>query len=652
MSQAVEQDVTEALAGQGYLADRALATSLRLALALDQPLLLEGEAGVGKTEVARALATARDARLIRLQCHEGIDLHHAVYDWDYPRQLLAIRAAESGVEEGDLFSRRFLVQRPLLEALEHDGPAVLLIDEIDRADDEFEAFLLEFLADFAVTIPELGTITAKHKPTVVLTSNRTRELHDALKRRCLYHWIDYPDPEREHEIVLARVPGVPDEIAWRVVNAVAKLRGEELYKSPGVGETIVWARALLALDGDGSLEDTLGVALKVHEDLVRVRERGVLERPVTPASPTPRLSALVGALRARDVRAGVGELLAAHRAVAAVDATDREDVRLALRAVFCSRHEDLEAFDEAFVEVFGTGEVPRAPNPLEELGELVREALPRHAMPSNRPGAQTDEEPEPVPAAYSDVELLRRKDFADMTDEELAAANRILALLALRGPTRRSRRMRASRRRAHRPDLRRTLRSSLRHGGEPLERRWRGPTVKPRPVVLVLDVSGSMTPYARAMMQYLHASVAARRRVEAFAFGTRLTRITRELAGRDHDEALRRATAAVVDFSGGTRIGASIAELNRTHGRRLGRGAVVIILSDGWDRGEPEVLAAEMERLRRSAYRVVWLNPLAAHPEYAPLTRGMQAALPYTDHLLAGNSIASLEDLATILEDV
>jgi uncharacterized protein with von Willebrand factor type A (vWA) domain len=370
------------------------------------------------------------------------------------------------------------------------------------------------------------------------------------------------------------------------------------------------------------------------------------------ASPTPRLQALVGALRARGVRAGIGELLSAHRAMAVVDATDREDVRLALRTVFCSRHEDLEAFDEAFVEVFGSGQVPRAPSPLDELGEIVRETLPRSGMPADTPGAQTDEEPSPVPAAYSDVELLRHKDFADMSEQELAAANRLLARLALRGPTRRSRRMRAVRRRAHRPDLRRTLRASLRHGGEPVERRWRGPTVKQRPVVLVLDVSGSMGPYARARLQYLHAAVAARRRVEACAVGTRLTRITRELAGRDHDEALRRATDAVVDFSGGTRIGAAIAELNRTHGRRLGRGAVVIILSDGWDRGEPELLAAEMQRLRRSAFRVVWLNPLAAHADYAPLTRGMQAALPHTDHLLAGNSIASLEDLATLLEDL
>jgi len=283
MSLAALQSVgaaSEVLAGQGYLADRALAMAVHLAVVLEQPLLLEGEAGVGKTEVARALSSAIGAKLIRLQCHEGIDLHHAVYDWDYSRQLLALRATEQGVDEGQLFSRRFLLRRPLLEALESDAsvPVVLLIDEIDRADDEFEAFLLEFLSDFAVTIPELGTITAARRPIVLLTSNRTRELHDALKRRCLYHWIDYPTPERERAIVEARLPGVPEEVAVRVVAAVSRLREQgDLYKLPGVGETIVWAQALLALGDEASLEDTLGVALKVHEDVLRVRERGVLE---------------------------------------------------------------------------------------------------------------------------------------------------------------------------------------------------------------------------------------------------------------------------------------------------------------------------------------------------------------------------------------
>jgi MoxR-like ATPase len=266
--------VAQALAGQGYLADPALATAVYLALELEQPLLVEGEAGVGKTEVAKALAAATDSRLIRLQCHEGIDSHQALYDWDYARQLLALRASEGGADEGQLFSRRFLLRRPLLEALEHDGPVVLLIDEVDRADDEFEAFLLELLSDFQVTIPELGTVTAQRRPVVVLTSNRTRELHDALKRRCLYEWIDYPSVQREVEIVRTRLPGVPDAVAQRVAAAVARLREEELYKLPGIGETITWARALLAVD---DLEGTLGAALKVREDVERVRRLGVLE---------------------------------------------------------------------------------------------------------------------------------------------------------------------------------------------------------------------------------------------------------------------------------------------------------------------------------------------------------------------------------------
>jgi MoxR-like ATPase len=272
--------VTAALAGQAYLADRPLATAVFLAGDLGLPLLLEGEAGVGKTEVARALAAATGAQLVRLQCHEGIDVHQALYDWDHPRQLLALRAAEGantgGSADVDLWSERFLLRRPLLQALSAERPVVLLIDEIDRADDAFEAFLLELLSDFAVTIPELGTVRAAHPPLVILTSNRTRELHDALKRRCLYHWIDYPDPRRELDILHVQAPGVPDQIAERVVAAVARLRRQELYKQPGVGETVAWGRALAALGDGATLDDALGAVLKVREDQDRVRTLGVL----------------------------------------------------------------------------------------------------------------------------------------------------------------------------------------------------------------------------------------------------------------------------------------------------------------------------------------------------------------------------------------
>ncbi|HEX3832442.1 MAG TPA: MoxR family ATPase [Solirubrobacteraceae bacterium] len=268
----------QALLSASYLPDRGLATVLYLALQVRKPLLLEGEAGVGKTEAAKAVAQALGTPLIRLQCYEGLDVNHAVYEWNYTRQLLHIRAAQEGgqVDEDALFGERFLIRRPLLEAISAPEPVVLLIDEIDRADDEFEAFLLELLSDFQITIPELGTIAARHRPIVVLTSNRTRELHDALKRRCLFHWIGHPSCEREIEIVRLRVPEVPERLAAQAVQFVQALRGLELTKAPGVAETVDWAQALAVLgqrELDAELvQSTLGSVLKYQEDLELVAD--------------------------------------------------------------------------------------------------------------------------------------------------------------------------------------------------------------------------------------------------------------------------------------------------------------------------------------------------------------------------------------------
>ncbi|MGZ4286775.1 MAG: vWA domain-containing protein, partial [Solirubrobacteraceae bacterium] len=301
-----------------------------------------------------------------------------------------------------------------------------------------------------------------------------------------------------------------------------------------------------------------------------------------------RISALAQALRALGTRVGLGEVLAAHQALTAVDASSRDDVRLALRSVLCASHRDIERFEQAFRAVFGDERMHFGQDPYEPLGKIERPVPPRAAMAGTASASPEDQDPVAVPAAYSDVELLGHKDFSQYTDAEMAIARVLIARLARRGPTRVSRRTRPARRRSHTPDLRCVVRASLRTAGEPVQRHWRAPSTRPRPVVLVCDVSGSMTPYARMLIQYMHASVAARRRVEAFAFGTRLTRITNELGGRDHDRALERAAAAVTDFAGGTRIGAALAELNRMHGRRVGRGAVVVVLSDGWDRGDPE----------------------------------------------------------------
>lgn len=277
------EDVQKAMFAQSYIAERSLSTAVFLALKRRRPLLLEGEPGVGKTEIAKVLAAMLETRLIRLQCYEGIDINTAVYEWNYTRQMLHIRlmeaqgsthAHESELQE--IFGKEFLIQRPLLQAIDASNarPPVLLIDELDRSDEEFEAYLLELLSDFQITIPEIGTISAKEPPIVIITSNRTREIHDALRRRCLYHWIDFPTVEREYSIVMTRMPDTPEKLAKQVCAFVQELRGSDLFKAPGVAETLDWLSSLLALDQvelvEGSVRDTLGALLKYQDDILKI----------------------------------------------------------------------------------------------------------------------------------------------------------------------------------------------------------------------------------------------------------------------------------------------------------------------------------------------------------------------------------------------
>ena len=287
------EDVQSLLREQRYISDRGLAVALFLSLKLQRPLFLEGEAGVGKTEIARSLAQGLKTDLIRLQCYEGLDINQAVYEWNHARQMIEIRLMEAtgSVDQEaasrDLFDERFLIKRPLLQAIDkdRDRPAVLLIDELDRADEEFEGFLLELLSDFQITIPEIGTYAAKHPPIVLITSNRTREIHDALKRRCLYHWVDYPDYQKELQVVTTRLPDAPRRLAEQVTGFIQELRETELFKIPGVSETIDWATALMALNQTALepqvIEDTLGIMLKYEEDIALIRGepiRSLLER--------------------------------------------------------------------------------------------------------------------------------------------------------------------------------------------------------------------------------------------------------------------------------------------------------------------------------------------------------------------------------------
>src|SRR5438034_1126853 len=567
------EDVERALQQHRYVADRSLATTIFLAVTVDKPLLLEGEAGVGKTEVGKVLAEILDARLIRLQCYEGIDVNNAGYDWAYATQMLHIRLLESAganreETEREIYSPQFLVKRPLLQAIESDGGTapVLLIDEIDRADDEFEAFLLELLSDFQISIPEIGTIKADKPPAVIITSNRTRQVHGALTRRCLYFWIDYPSIDREYEIITARVPDVPKKLARQVSAFIGGVRHLDLYKLPGIAETLDWTRSLIALGevelNEAAVQATLGSIVKYQEDLERLRGAGSRQT----------------AVRERGT---------------AITVTGRQ----------------LKVLDE---------------------GE----------------GAEGAEELEV--ASYSQVELLRQKDFDTLTEAEMAEVRRLIRLMRLPAGLTRSRRARAGGR--DRLDIRRLLRRSLRFGGELLVFSWKSPTVRPRPLVLLCDISGSMERYTRLLLNFAYALKNASTRVETFVFATRLTRITRLLRSHDIDAALNRVTASVDDWSGGTRIGEAIETFNRRYARRvLSRGATVALISDGWDRGDAAQMRQAIARLQRSCHRLIWMNPLMGAPGYEPLTLGLQAALPFVDDFLPAHNLANLEALGALL---
>ena len=537
-------ELDSALAQASYLADRGLATALYLSLKLEKPLLLEGEAGVGKTEAAKAIAIAVGARLIRLQCYEGLDIAHAVYEWNYARQLLHIRAAQAGtVDEAELFGPEFLIRRPVLEAIESEERVLLLIDEIDRADEEFEAFLLEVLSDFQVTVAELGTITAEQRPYVILTSNRTRELHDALKRRCLYHWIGHPSVEREIEIVELRVPGVPERLAEQAAGSPRSCARSTCRSRPGSprrstgcgadGPRPAGARRR-ERPGDARLPAQVprGPARDSRRALAGlVAQPSVAERPHA----VVRHVVIFGrVLREGGLEVGPHRVADALRALDAVDLARQEDVYWTLRQTLVSRRDDLEP------STARSRPGSCASRPLPELG--ARAAPPRGERRKGGapgPGPELDGGETSV-GAWSADELLRTRDFAAMTPEEFARAPRLIRQIALARPLRARTACAPTAAAAHSTCAARAW--LARDGRRPGERAYRSRATAPRKLVLILDISGSMEAYARALLLYLHAARGSGRGVETFAFGTRLTRLTPR-ARPAHPEAAFEAAA-------------------------------------------------------------------------------------------------------------
>ena len=677
------ETVSGALTRHGYLPDEGLATAVFLAIALQRPLLLEGEAGVGKTEVAKVLAAWTGGELIRLQCYEGIDATQAVYDWDYGRQLLHLRAAEATGEssgrstdalEAELYQERFLVKRALLRAIERrEGPPpVLLIDEIDRADDEFEAYLLEILSDWQVTVPELGVFRTDRPPLVVLTSNRTRDVHDALKRRCLYHWVEHPGFEREVAIVQLRAPDVDGSLARQVAGAVEALAVAVAVQAAGrgrdhrLGHGARSARRPPARRGVGGGHDRHGAQVprgpraggaarvRRHRAAGDGAERALgvtaMTAPAMASSPDELAVGFARTLRGCGLAVPISTVVGFAEALGVIGLARRDDVYWAGRATLVRRPEDQPALRPGVPRSSGTTptaakrsariEPPDTDHDRRRRWRRRRGPAGRLALgrTPHRAAVQRGRS-----AASQGLRQLRRRRAGrgPPADGPHAADRHAPPIAAAASGSGRGQ-----------PDLRRTLRAALKTDGEPIRRLHRARSTKHRRLVLLVDVSGSMEPYARSLLRFVQAAVAGRRQVEAFAIGTRLTRITRELGSRDPDRALRQAAARVVDWSGGTRLGDGLAHFNDEWGvRGMARGAVVVILSDGWDRGDPAALSEQLIRLRRVAHRIVWVNPLKVTPGYAPLARGMAAALPHVDRFVEGHSIAAMEHLAEILDE-
>ena len=628
-----------------YLADEGLATAAYLALALGKPLLLEGAPGVGKTEAAKAIAAVLGRRLIRLQCYEGIDASAALYEWNYPRQMLAIRQA--GEESIDIYGETFLIERPMLASLRAPDSTVLLIDEIDRADQEFEAFLLEFLSDFQISIPERGTVRAAERPVVVLTSNRTRDLHEALRRRCVYHWIDYPTAEREARIVMMRASSVAEvdrarrrrrrrETAARTAQQGAgHCRGGGLG---GSGHAAARARRALAgrlqaldrrrAEGRGRPHLHLRPARRPARGGCRVSDELQLPRAARV------FVSFVALLRINGFAVAPEQTTAFLAAIELLGPRSMEAIRLAGLATLAPPPERRATYDRLFdIHFLGSEAIDHAGAEDEEVVRLQEEGR------GEDEALLADEANESGLTAARAEALVERRFAASATGDALRKLSREAPA---RLPRRRGhRRMRA--RRGPWADLRRTLRESVRNDGEVLRLGRLKRRARPRKVLLLIDVSGSMKGRTEDNMKLAHALSHAAPNVEVFTFGTRLTRVTRALRLKRREQALFAAAHLVSDWDGGTRIGDALqAFLAVPRFGSYARGAAVIVISDGLERGDPSALRDATLKLSRRAWRLSWLTPLAAGPGFQPQTEALIAIRRFVDDLVDGGSTAAI----------